>query len=208
MKVLAYRGSAAGARHPDAQLPDSLAPLAARGFSVIVRSSSATPQALGSLRAALREYDSGQVMINETSMEQGIARSLADRRFSLILFGTFALLALTLATVGIYGLASYLATERTYEIGVRIALGAQHRDIVHALVGSVGRVAAIGIGLGLLASLGVARLVAGLLFNTSPQDPVTLGGVTLLMAAVTLMASYLPARRALRVDPLVALRHE
>ena len=193
---------------PDAQLPDNLAPLAARGFSVVVRSSRATTEALGSLRAALREYDSGQVMINETSMETGIARSLADRRFSLILLGTFALLALTLATVGIYGLASYLATERTYEIGVRIALGAQRRDIVHALLGSVGRVAAIGIGLGLLASLGVARLVAGMLFNTSPVDPVTLGGVALLMAAVTLMASYLPARRALRVDPLVALRHE
>jgi putative ABC transport system permease protein len=89
-----------------------------------------------------------------------------------------------------------------------MALGAQHRDIVHALFGSVGRAAAIGIGLGLLASPGVARLVAGMLFNTSPVDPVTLGGVALLMAAVTLMASYLPARRALRVDPLVALRHE
>ena len=84
-------------------------------------------------------------MINETAMEEGIARSLAGRRFSLILLGTFALLALVLATVGIYGLASYLAIERTQEIGVRIALGAQRRDIVHALLGPVGRVAAIGI---------------------------------------------------------------
>ena len=143
---------------PNTQLPDSLAPLAARGFSVVVRTSSATAEALGSLRAALREYDSRQVMINETAMEKGIARSLAGRRFSLILLGSFALLALTLATVGIYGLASYLATERTYEIGVRMALGAQRRDIVHALLGPVGRATAIGIGLGLLASLGVARL--------------------------------------------------
>ena len=144
---------------PDAQLPDSLAPLAARGFSVVVRSSRPTAEVLGSLRAALREYDSGQVMINETAMEEGIARSLAGRRFSLIVLGTFALLALVLATVGIYGLASYLATERTQEIGVRMALGAQRRDIVHALLGPVGRVAAIGIALGLLASLGVTRLV-------------------------------------------------
>ena len=193
---------------PDAQLPDSLAPLAARGFSVVVRSSSATAAALGSLRAALREYDSGQVMINEAAMEQGIARSLAGRRFSLILLGTFALLALTLATVGVYGLASFLATERTYELGVRMALGAQRCEIVHAIIGPVGRVAAIGIALGLLASLGVARLVAGMLFNTSPADPATLGGVAVLMAAVTFIASYLPARRALRVDPLTALRHE
>ena len=193
---------------PDAQLPDSLAPLAARGFSVVVRSSRPTADALGSLRAALREYDSGQVMINETAMEEGITRSLAGRRFSLILLGTFALLALVLSTVGIYGLASYLATERTQEIGVRMALGAQRRDIVQALLVPVGRVAAIGIAFGLLASLGMTRLVAGMLFNVSPADPVSLGGVAVLLAAVTLMASYLPARRALRVDPVVALRHE
>ena len=173
---------------PDAQLHDSLAPLAASGFSVVVRSSRPTAEVLGSLRAALREYDSGQVMINETTMEEGIARSLAGRRFSLILLATFALLALVLATVGIYGLASYLATERTQEIGVRMALGAQHRDIVHALLEPVGRVAAIGIALGLLASLGVTRLAAGMLFNLSPADPVSLGSVAVLLSAVTLTA--------------------
>ena len=147
-------------------------------------------------------------MINEAPMEEGIARSLAGRRFSLILLGTFALLALVLSTVGTYGLASYLATERTQEIGVRMALGAQRRDIVQALFGSVGRVAGLGIALGLLASLGVARLVASLLFNVSPADPVTLVGGAVLLALVTLTASYIPARRALRVDPVVALRRE
>jgi putative ABC transport system permease protein len=193
---------------PDAQLPDSLAPLAVRGFSVVVRSANPTADVLASLRAALREYDSGQVVINETTMENGIARSLAGRRFSLTLLGAFAFMALTLAAVGIYGLASSLATHRTYEIGVRMALGAERRHIVHALVGPVGRAAAIGIGFGLLASLGVARLVAGMLFNTSPVDPVTISGVAVLMAAITVVASYAPARRALRVDPMVALRHE
>jgi putative ABC transport system permease protein len=89
-----------------------------------------------------------------------------------------------------------------------MALGAERRHIVHALVGPVGRAAAIGIGFGLLASLGVARLVAGMLFNTSPVDPVTISGVAVLMAAITVVASYAPARRALRVDPMVALRHE
>ena len=205
-------GETAGARIqvyvPDAQLPDSLAPLAAGGFSVVVRSSRPPSEVLGSLRAALRAYDSGQVMINESPMEEGIARSLAGRRFSLILLGAFAFLALVLSTVGTYGLASYLATERTQEIGVRMALGAQRRDIVQALLGSVGRVAALGIALGLLTSLGVARLVASLLFNVSPADPVTLGGGAMLLALVTLTASYIPARRALRVDPVVALRRE
>jgi predicted permease len=193
---------------PYAQLPDSFAPLAARGFSLVVRSSSATAEALGSLRAALREYDSGQVMINETAMTDGIARSLAGRRFSLIVLGIFALLALVLAIVGVYGLASYLATERTQEIGVRIALGAQRRDIVQALLGPIAQVAATGLAFGLLASLALARFVAGMLFNTSPVDPMTLTGVAMLLAAATLTASYLPARRALRADPMLALRHE
>jgi predicted permease len=193
---------------PDAQLPDSLAPLAARGFSVVVRSSRATAEVLGSLRAALREYDSGQVMINETAMNEGIARSLAGRRFSLMLLGVFALLALALAVVGVYGLAAYLATERTHEIGVRIALGAERRHIVHLLLRPLARVAATGLALGLLASVGLARLVAGMLFNTSPVDPLTLGGVTVLLLAATLTASYLPTRRALRADPVVVLRHE
>ena len=148
------------------------------------------------MREALREYDSGQVVINETALGEGIARALAGRRFSSILMGAFAFLALALSTVGIYGLASYLAMQRTQEIGVRIALGAQRHDILQALLGPVGRVAAIGIGFGLLASLGLARLVAGMFFNTSPADP------------VTLIASYLPARRMLRVDPVVAIRHE
>jgi ABC-type antimicrobial peptide transport system permease subunit len=193
---------------PDTQLPDSLAALAARGFSVVVRSSSESVEALDSLRAALREYDSGQVMINETAMEQGIARSLAGRRFSLILLATLALLALVLAIVGVYGLASYLATERTQEIGVRMALGAQRRDVIHALLEPIGRVAAIGIALGLSASLGVARLISGMLFEVSPADPVTLGGVAVLLTAATLTAAYVPAQRALRLDAVVALRHE
>jgi predicted permease len=193
---------------PDAQLPDSLVALAVSRFSVVTRSSIPTTEALGSLRAALREYDSGQVMIDQTAMAEGIARSLAGRRFSVTLLGTFALLALVLSTVGIFALSSYLATQRTQEVGVRIALGAQPRDIVQALIGPLGRVAAIGTVLGLLASLWVTRLIAAMLFNTSPVDPVTLGGVAALLFAVMLLASYLPARRAMRVDPVIALRHE
>jgi predicted permease len=193
---------------PDAQLPDDLTPLAAKTFSVIVRSSRSTGEVLGSLRAALREYDNGQVMIGETHMEDGIARSLSGRRFSLLLIGTFAFLALVLSAVGVSGIASYLATERAREIGVRIALGARHGDVVRALLGSIGRAAVTGVALGVLASLGLARLIEGMLFNVSPADPATLIVGVVLLACVTLVASYLPARRMLRVDPLANLRHE
>lgn len=193
---------------PADQLPAELVPMAARAFSVVVRSSRPPAEILGSLRAALRTVDSGQAMNNEGTMEGGIARSLANRRFSLILIGTFALLALVLSSVGIYGLASYLASERTAEIGVRVALGAGRGDIVRSVLGSVGRMTALGIALGLVASLGASRLIASMLFDTSPTDPVTLAGVAMVLVSVALAASYWPARRALAVDPIVALRND
>jgi putative ABC transport system permease protein len=124
------------------------------------------------------------------------------------LIGTFAFLALVLSAVGVSGIASYLATERAREIGVRIALGARHGDVVRALLGSIGRAAVTGVALGVLASLGLARLIEGMLFNVSPADPATLIVGVVLLACVTLVASYLPARRMLRVDPLANLRHE
>ena len=193
---------------PNEQLPDGLAPQAARRFSIVVRSSRPPAEMLGSLRAALRAFDSGQVMNNERAMEDGISRSLASRRLSLVMIGTFAMLALALSAVGIYGLASYLAHERTTEMGVRIALGAQRGDILQALLGSIGQVAALGITLGLVASLSMAPVMAGLLFGIGPRDPVTLAGVAVLFMSVMLAASYLPARRTLAVDPIVALRRE
>jgi predicted permease len=193
---------------PADQLPVELVPMAARAFSVVVRSSRPPGEMLGSLRAALRAVDSGQAMNNEVAMEGGIAQSLANRRFALILIGTFALIALVLSSVGIYGLASYLASERTAEIGIRIALGAGRGDIVRSVLGSVGRVTALGIALGLVAALGASRLIASMLFDTSATDPVTLAGVAVVLGSVALAASYWPARRALAVDPLVALRND
>jgi putative ABC transport system permease protein len=193
---------------PMAQLPDGLAPLAATAFSVVVRTPTASAEMLGTLRSALRELDGGHVMVNGTGLEDSIARSLADRRFSLVLLGTFALLGLALAVVGVYGLASYLGTGRTRELGVRIALGAQRTDIAVALLARMGKVVVAGIVVGLLASVGVTRLIASSLFGVSPTDPLTLGAVAGLLALVALMASSVPVRRAWRVDPVVALRHE
>jgi predicted permease len=193
---------------PSDQLPAELVPMAARAFSVVVRSSRPPAEIVSALRAALRTIDSGQAMNNEGTMEGGLARSLASRRFSLILIATFAVLALVLSSVGIYGLTSYLVSERTAEIGVRMALGARRGDIVVAVFGSVGRVTALGIALGLVASVAASRFIAGMLFETSPTDLVTLAGVAVTLASVALAASYWPARRALTVDPIVALRND
>jgi putative ABC transport system permease protein len=193
---------------PLAQLPDGLAPLAATAFSVVVRTPAASAAMLGALRSALRELDGGQVMVNGTGLEDSIARSLAGRRFSLVLLGTFALLGLALAVVGVYGLASYLGTGRRRELGVRIALGAQRTDIAVALLAPMGKVVVAGIGVGLLASVGVTRLIASSLFGVSPTDPLTLGAVAGLLALVALLASSVPVRRVWREDPVAALRHE
>ena len=193
---------------PMTQLPDTLAPLAATAFSLVVRTSTGSAEMLGSLHAALRELGSGHVMVNGTGLEASVARSLADRRFALALLATFALLGLALAVVGVYGLASYLGTGRTRELGVRIALGAQRRDIAVALLAPMGKVVLAGIVLGVVASLGFTRLIASLLFAVSPTDPSTLGAVAGLLALAALMALSVPVRRAWRVDPVVALRHE
>jgi predicted permease len=193
---------------PDAQLPDSLAPVAARQSSVVVRTPQSTPAMLDELRSALRAFDSGQAMINEGAMADGIARSLAGRHFSLTLLGAFALMALVLSAVGIYGLASFAVTERTREIGVRKALGAQGRDLVHALLRPIGLATTLGVALGIPTAVVLARLLAGVWFGVTPADPLTLLAVGGLTSCVALAAVYQPARRMLRVDPIVALRHE
>lgn len=193
---------------PHAQLPDRLTPLASRMFSVVVRSSRPTGDVLAALRARLREFDSGHVMVNETALDAGIARSLASRRFSLVLLGAFAVGALALSVVAIGGFASLLASDRVREIGIRRALGAHHHDIIHAVLGPVGQAVAMGAVLGVLVSLALARLVAGMLYQVSVVDPVTLTLVTMVLGVTALAASYGPTRRALRVDPVVALRQE
>jgi ABC-type antimicrobial peptide transport system permease subunit len=126
----------------------------------------------------------------------------------MILLGSFALLALLLSSMGIYGVVSYLVGQQTREIGIRIALGAQRGDVMRLVLGDGVKMALTGVGVGLAAAMGLTRLMSSVLFGVSATDPLTFGGVALLLALVALAAAYIPARRATRVDPLVALRYE
>jgi putative ABC transport system permease protein len=139
-------------------------------------------------------------------MDQLVRDSLKARRFNLLLLGALATLALTLASVGIYGVMSFTTSQRTHEIGVRMALGAQTRDIVRLVLGQGMVLTVVGLMIGLLASFGLTRFLSSLLFNISPTDPITFAFISILLGGVALLACYLPARRATRIDPLAALR--
>ncbi len=142
------------------------------------------------------------------SMDELMAVSVAQRRFTMMLLGTFAALALILAAVGIYGLIACFVSQRTHEIGVRIALGAQRRDVLRLVMGDGARLALAGIALGVAGALATTRVMASLLFEVKPADPATYALVAILLAIVALAACYIPARRAMRVDPMAALHYE
>jgi putative ABC transport system permease protein len=133
---------------------------------------------------------------------------MAQKRFLFLLAGVFAAAALTLAAVGLYGLLSYSVARRTQEIGVRAALGAKRSDVLRLILGEGARLALMGVAIGVVASLAVTRLMSSLLFDIQPTDPLTFVAVAALLSLVALFASYLPARRAMKVDPMVALRYE
>ena len=126
----------------------------------------------------------------------------------MLLLSAFALFALVLAAVGIAGVVSFSVTQRTHEIGLRVALGAQTFDVLGLMVGHSMKWALVGVGIGIVGSMGLTRLLSGLLYDVRPNDPWVLGAVALLLAGIASLASYLPARRATKVDPLVALRYE
>jgi predicted permease len=194
---------------PSMQMPDAFVGMQASGSTVIVRSSqSAGASLLGSIRDVSRQMSSEQIIFNPQTMEQIIADSLAERRFSMVLFGSFAVLALLLASVGIYGVISHVVGQRTHEIGIRMALGARRLDVLRLILMGAGRLALIGIAVGLVCALGLTRLIAKLLYGVGPRDPITFVAVPSILIAVALLASYLPARRATRVDPMLALRYE
>ncbi|MGH9738254.1 MAG: FtsX-like permease family protein, partial [Candidatus Acidiferrales bacterium] len=142
------------------------------------------------------------------TMNSIISDSLAARRFSMILLAIFAALALLLSCIGIYGVISYLVAQRTHEIGVRMALGAQPSQVLRLILGQGAKMALLGIAIGLVASLALTRLMTKMLFGVSAYDPLTFLGVAALLIVVALAACYIPARRAMRVDPMIALRYE
>jgi len=150
-----------------------------------------------------------QIPVSDIQSMNGLmAESLAQQRFNMLLLGLFAALALILSAVGIYGLMAYAVSQRTHEIGVRVAVGAQQRDVLRLIVGGGAKLAFFGIVIGIAAALGLTHLMASLLFEVTPTDPETFAAVAVLLAAVALVACYIPARRATRVDPMVALRYE
>ena len=160
------------------------------------------------MRAQVRQVNANVAVDDLATMDELLSSSVAEPRFNTMLLGSFAVLALVLATLGIYGIVSYSATERTREIGVRMALGAQSGDVFKMMVGQGIMLTGAGLALGVVASLAMTRLMGGLLYRVTTTDPITFAGVSVLLAGVAVLAAYLPARRATRVDPLVALREE
>jgi putative ABC transport system permease protein len=141
-------------------------------------------------------------------MDQILSESLARRRLSVVLTGVFASVALLLAAAGIYGVVAYSVTQRTREIGIRVALGAERVDVLWLIILRTAKLALLGELIGFLLALGLTRFMASMLFGMHAADPLTLAGVALLLTSVALIACYVPARRAARVDPIVALRYE
>ena len=160
------------------------------------------------MRAALRDVDAGQPLLNPQAYTTLIAQAVADRRLVMLLLAAFAGLALVLACLGVYSVMAYVVGQRTSEIGIRMALGASPATVQQMILGEGLRLTALGIGLGLLAAFGLTRLMQQLLFGVQAHDPLIYAGISLLIAVVAACACWLPARRATRVDPLIALRAE
>jgi ABC-type antimicrobial peptide transport system permease subunit len=163
---------------------------------------------LAALRNELGQMDANLPVAGAKTMTEHMAMPLLPARLTASLLGSFGLLALALASIGIYGVMSYTVTRRTREIGIRIALGAQGKDVLSLVLQQGTRLTLLGVVIGLASSFAVTRLMRSFLFGVSETDPLTFILISLLLSGVALLACYLPARRAARVDPMIALRHE
>lgn len=190
------------------QFSDDLTKAFSSASGYVLRTAGPPDAFINSIRSAVRDFNSKAVVFQTKTMDDIVSESLASRRFAMILLAVFAGLALVLASIGIYGVISYIAGQRTHEIGIRIALGAQRIDILKIVLGQGARLALIGVGFGLIASAGLTRLMTKVIYGVSSLDPLTFIAVAIVLTLVALAACYIPARRAMRVDPIVALRYE
>ena len=191
---------------PTVYLPFDQAPIT--DVSLLVRSSAEPSLIITGARAAIREVDADLPIFDVKTMADALSESVSQPRFYAILLGSFAAIALIIAALGIYGVISYAVSQRTRELGIRIALGAQRERVVRLVIGQGLTLTLVGIAIGIVGAYALTRLITSLLFGVAPADPLTFAVVALLFVAVACLASYLPARRAAAVDPIIAMRAE
>jgi ABC-type antimicrobial peptide transport system permease subunit len=193
--------------HALEQIPDRMTPLLT-GIGMVARTRGNPTRYVDAIRAASKAFDASQVAYQFKPMDQITAESVASQRFTVILLGLFATIALLLSTVGVYGVVSYLVSQRTREVGLRMALGAQSSDVLKLIMGHGTKLELAGIAIGLPSAIVLARLPSRFLFGVSPSDPVTIVSVVAITSAAGIAACYVPARRAMRIEPMNALKYE
>ncbi|HWS52912.1 MAG TPA: ABC transporter permease [Pyrinomonadaceae bacterium] len=210
-EIVGLVGDIRGASLATTPAPEYYVPEAAVSFgdmTLVVRTANDPASLTPALRQVVSEMDKELPLYDVRTMESLVARSVARQRFSMTLVGVFAALAMLLAAVGIFSVMSFLVAQRTHEIGIRMALGARPGDILSMVVRQGVVLTLVGVGVGLAGAFALTRLMSGLLYEVSATDPVVYGGITALLAGVALLACYVPARRATKVDPLIALRYD